>query len=189
MTLLREELPIKIAKLHAQTFHQIEYYINHKQGLGPTPHSHNRPEPIYGVGQGSTNASARWGFLSDAIIRAFSDNATDATINSPISQKHTNNKIAGFVDDTTALLIQHKNMVPYILLTLQQDAQLWETLLFTTGGKLEIPKCEFSLFTWNYDNLGRPYLLPSNKQQLHVTSSETKTTMLVPHIDPSEPYK
>jgi hypothetical protein len=186
---LREGLPVEIAKLHAKTFHQIEYYIKHRQGLGPTPHSHNRPELIYRVGQGSTDASARWGFLSDAIIRAFSDNATDATINSPICQKYTNNKIAGFVDDTTTLLLQHKNMVPYILLKLQHDAQLLETLLFTTGGKLEITKCKFSLFTWNYNNIGRPYLLPSNKQQLHITSSETRATMLFPQIDPSKPYK
>jgi hypothetical protein len=80
-------------------------------------------------------------------------------------------------------------MVPYLLLNLQQDAQLWEKLLFTTGGKLEIPKCVFSIFTWKYDNLGRPILLPSNKQQLHVQSSETGSTMLVPQIEPTDAYK
>jgi hypothetical protein len=95
MALLREGLPITLAKLHAQTFQVIQYHIKHKQGIGPIPHSHNNPEPIYGVGQGSTDASARWGFLSDAIIRAYSANATDATINSPVSCKSFNNKIAG----------------------------------------------------------------------------------------------
>jgi hypothetical protein len=93
-------------------------------------------------------------FLSDAIIRAFTNNASDATISSPISNKFTNNKIAGFVDDTTSLLIQQLLMEPYLLLNLQQDAQLWEKLLFTTGDKLEIPKCVFTIFTWKYDNLG-----------------------------------
>jgi hypothetical protein len=73
MSLLREGLPIEIAKLHAQTFQLIQYHIKHKQGLGPITHSHNNPKPIYGVGQGSTDASARWSFLSDAIIRAFTN--------------------------------------------------------------------------------------------------------------------
>jgi hypothetical protein len=163
MALLREGLPIEIAKLHAQTFQQIKYYIKHKQGIGPIPHSHNNPEPIYGVGQGSTDASARWGFLSDAIIRAFSENATDATINSPISNKQTNNKIAGFVDDSTSLLIQNLAMLPYILLKLQHDAQLWEKLLYTTGGKLEIPNVYSHYFLGNMTNLvARTYYQATN---------------------------
>jgi hypothetical protein len=189
MTLLREGLPIEIAKLHSQTFLLIEYHIKRKQGIGPVTHSHNKPEPVYGVGQGSTDASTRWSFLSDAIIRAFSQFATDATIQSPITNKFTNNKIAGFVDDTTTLLIQKLIMLPYILLRLQQDAQLWEKLLYTTGGKLEIPKCVFTIFRWEFDNQGRPYLSPSNKQQLHIKSSETGEIMLVPQIDPNESYK
>jgi hypothetical protein len=93
------------------------------------------------------------------------------------------------VDDTTTLLIQKLAMLPYILLLLQQDAQLWEKLLYTTGGKLEIPKCVFTIFRWEYDKLGRPYLSPSNKQQLHVKSSETGEIMLVPQIEPNESYK
>jgi hypothetical protein len=188
MSLLREGLPIEIAQLHAQTFNTIQYYIKHKQGIGPIPHSNNNPAPIYGVGQGSTDASARWSFLSDAIIRAFSQHATDAIINSPITNKFTNSKIAGFVDDTTSLLIQHITMLPYIILILQQDAQLWEKLLFTTGGKLEIQKCVFAIFKWKFDNLGRPVLQPSNNQQLHVKSSETGDIMLVPQIEPSDAY-
>jgi hypothetical protein len=66
---------------------------------------HNQPSPIFGVGQGSTDASARWSFMSDALIRAYNDNANNATINSPISTVSIDNKIADFVDDTTTLLI------------------------------------------------------------------------------------
>jgi hypothetical protein len=62
MSLLREGLPLEIAKLHAQNFQLIQYHIKHKQGLGPITHSHNNPKPIYGVGQGSTDASACWSF-------------------------------------------------------------------------------------------------------------------------------
>jgi hypothetical protein len=189
MALLREGLPIEIAKLHAQTYQQIHYHIKHKQGIGPITHSHNNPEPIYGVGQGSIDASARWGFLSDAIIRAFAANATDATIHSPISSKFTNNKIAGFVDDTTTLLIQQMLMLPYILLLIQRDAQLWEKLLHVTGGKLEIPKFTFAMFQWDFDNHGRQILRQSNKQQIHVKSSENNDILLVPQMEQTTAYR
>jgi hypothetical protein len=58
LTLLREGLPIELARLHTQTFSQIKYHIKHRYGLGTKPHSHNNPAPIFGVGQGSTDAPA-----------------------------------------------------------------------------------------------------------------------------------
>jgi hypothetical protein len=189
LALLREGLPQQIAKLHAQTFKSIQYHIKHKLGIETITHSHNQPLPIYGVGQGSTDASARWSFLSDAIIRAYNETANNAIIKSPISNKTTNNKINAFVDDTTTLIIKQAHMAAFLLLFLQQDAQLWERFLYITGGKLEIPKCNFALFQWYFDNMGRANLLPSNQQCLHVKSSETNTTMHVPQIEPSQAYK
>jgi hypothetical protein len=135
------------------------------------------------------DASARWSFLSDALIRAYNDNATDATIKSPISNTSTNNKIAGFVDDTTTLMIKHFTMAAFIILFLRHDAKLWECLLHTTGGKLEIPKCNFAVFNWYFDNQGRAILKPSNQQSIHVKCSESNITMLVPQIQPSKTYK
>jgi hypothetical protein len=67
-------------------------------------------------------------------------------------------------------------MAAFLLLFLQNDAQLWERFLYITGGKLKIPKCNFALFQWCFDNMGREQLLPSNQQALHVKSSETNTT-------------
>jgi hypothetical protein len=151
---LREGLPPAIAKLHAQTFSKLKYYIKHKLGIGTTPHGHLKPQPISGMGQGSTYASARWSFISDALIRAFNTSANDATIHNPISQTTLNDKIAGFIDDIATMLIKHPELEQFLLLFLQQDAQLWEKLLYVTGGKLEITKCKFALFTWIFDDMG-----------------------------------
>jgi hypothetical protein len=131
MSLLREGLPIELAK---------EYQIKHKQGIGSQSHKHIHPSPIYGVGQGSTDASARWSFLSDALIRAFSEEAHDATIKSPMHTYTTNYKIAGFVDDTTTLFIRHHTMAVFMILIAQHDAQLWERLLHTHRIKIGDPQ-------------------------------------------------
>jgi hypothetical protein len=121
ITLLREGLQINIASLHAQTFHSINYFIKHKYGVGPIPHQHNNPEPIYGVGQGSTDASARWGFISDVLIRVFNKYARDAYIYGPLSHIKINPKIAGFIDDIVTLLTVIPSMAPFISLILQRD--------------------------------------------------------------------
>jgi hypothetical protein len=120
IALMRQGLPTEIAKLHAQTFHQIHYFIKHKLGIGETPHSHNNPKPIYEVGQGSTDAPARWSFVCDPLLDIYKELASDAIIASPISNRTTNNKIAGFVDDTTTLMTQHYTIMLYIIIILQK---------------------------------------------------------------------
>jgi hypothetical protein len=52
LTLMKQGLPVELARLHSQTFNNIQYYIKHKLGLGEIPHSHHNPQPVYGVGQG-----------------------------------------------------------------------------------------------------------------------------------------
>jgi hypothetical protein len=182
LSLLREGLPIELAQIHAQTFSKIQYHIKHKLGIGSIPHGHNNPSPVYGVGQGSTDASAWWSFVSDALVRAFNSLASDATIHSPISSQTINNKILGFVDDTTTLKIINHILTNYIILILQRDAQIWEKLLYITGGKLEISKCNFALFLWEFDNMGRALIQQNNNQSLHITNSDTKPTLSVPQI-------
>jgi hypothetical protein len=77
----------------------------------------------------------------------------------------------------------------YIFLLLQRDAQLWEKLLYATGGKLEISKCNFGLFLWEFDHLGRATLQKNNNQSIHITASDTKTTMTVPQLSTTLRYK
>jgi hypothetical protein len=189
LALLKQGLPIELARLHAQTFHNIRYYIKHKLGISTTPHSHKNPKPIYGVGQGSTDAPARWGFLCDPLLELYKELASDAVITSPLSSKSTNNKIAGFVDDTTTLTIKHYTVMLFIIILLQRDAQIWERLLFTSGGKLEIPKCIFAIFDWNFDSWGRPVLSSTSSNHLHLQSSETKQHAIIPQMSTTKAYK
>jgi hypothetical protein len=189
LSLLREGLPREIAKLHSQTFNKIQYHIKHKLGIGPITHSNNNPSPIYGVGQGSTDASARWSFVSDALIRAFNTLSSDATIYSPINNNSINNKILGFVDDTTTLMVIHQALSNYMIMILQRDAQTWEKLLHTTGGKLEISKCKFATFKWEFDQLGRAIQKTDNNQSLSIFNSDSKTSISVPQISHKQAYK
>jgi hypothetical protein len=46
---------------------------------------------------------------------------------------------------------------------LQIDAQHWETLLSTSGGKLELSKCFFYLMYWRFMENGMPQLTPKDQ--------------------------
>jgi hypothetical protein len=118
LTLLAEGLPIEIGRLHAQTFRSIRYHIKHKLGIGDETHSHDQPSPVHGVGQGATDAPGRWGFVGDALIRAYKLEAQQANITSPISLETTNNQISGFVDDTSTLMILSRQLIIFIILLL-----------------------------------------------------------------------
>jgi hypothetical protein len=143
LALIKQGLPTEIAKPHSQMFHQINYFIEHKLGIGNTNHSHNKPKPGYGVGQGSTDAPARWGFVCDPLLEIYKQLVSDAFITSPLSTTTTNNKISGFVDDTTALTRQHYSTMLFIILLLQKDTHTWERLIHTSGGTLAFQKCVF----------------------------------------------
>jgi hypothetical protein len=111
-----------------------------------------------------------------------------AKIYSLMTELVANLHIAGFVDDTTILLIQ--NMIaPFLIFKLQECALLWERLLHTTGGKLEISKCCFSISDWSFDTRGKAYLNKSTPYNLHIQNCETKQINLIKQISPAEPYK
>jgi hypothetical protein len=114
---------------------------------------------------------------------------TDSVTNASISNILTHLKIAAFVDDTALLSIISRHLSHYIQVLLQSDAQLWEKLLYTSGGKLEIPKCNFSVFKWDFDKFGRAHLIEPSFKQLQVTSSDNHKQMIIPILKTNCSYK
>jgi hypothetical protein len=151
MSCMREGLPVSIAKLHHQTVSTIKYFIKHKWGIAPHPNGHNCPDPFYGVGQGSGDAGTRWGFISDCIIRAYNKQSHDAIITAPISGITANEKCQLFVDDSRLFAIVKSHEGSTIRDIIQHDTQIWEELLNASGGKLELPKCKYCVFSWKHN--------------------------------------
>jgi hypothetical protein len=106
-----------------------------------------------------------------------------------MSELITNLKIAAFVDDTALLCIISRHLSNYLQMFLQSDAQLRGRLLYTSGGKLEIPKCNFSIFAWEFDNLGRAHLRQPTFTQLNVNSSDNQKQLVIPVLNINKLYK
>jgi hypothetical protein len=194
LCLLQEGYPVKVARLHARTLQSMKYFAKHKLGIGEQPNTHSESSPFLGSGQGAADSPARWGFISDALIRAYKRLANSALIQSPLSDASINHKIQAFVDDTRALIINQQHtptveLIPVLMSMLQHDSQIWEQLLHSASGKLELPKCRFGIIRWQYTSQGGASLCPSSQQTLSIQDSETHQQVQVPQLEPSDAYK
>jgi hypothetical protein len=86
-------------------------------------------------------------------------------------------------------MITHFSAMIYIILFLQQDAQTWEQLLHTSGGKLEIQKCVFAIFNWHFDQWGRFILNHKTDCTRSIRSSDTNKQSIIPQLKTPEAYK
>ena len=65
--------------------------------------------------------------------------------------------IIGVVDDSTCTAGGNPTQpVKTLLLMMQTDAQLWNNLLWCSGGKLELPKCGYHVIYYDFENNGIP---------------------------------
>jgi hypothetical protein len=71
--------------------------------------------------------------------------------------------MVGFVDDSTGSVNDFHNneaTVDSLLGRLQVDAQLWNDLLWCSGGMLELPKCSYHFLFFDFDASGKPIPRP-----------------------------
>jgi hypothetical protein len=187
-TLLREGLHPKICKLHAQTLTSARYHIKTNNGISANPNGDGLPEPFLGTGQGAADSMPRWALLSDLIIRMYNAKAKSIKIHSPLSRTEVLTLIKAFVDDTHSTMIGKS--IDQIKEYLWHNATLWEKLLHTIGGKLEISKCKFYVYNWTPDEIGTPVL---NNQlsfgDISITESESKQKIKIMEIKTDETYK
>jgi hypothetical protein len=80
-----------------------------------------------------------------------------------LSHKRTGD---GFVDDVALVFnfglanMLKTHYTPEAIATgMQTEAQVWERLLWTTGGALNLAKCFYYVIAWNFHKNGTPILL------------------------------
>ena len=117
-------------------------------------YQHSTAFPIHGSGQGSGNSPCLWLFISSVLVDCYSDTAKGAEFESPDKQITQQVYMIGFVDDTTSQHNQFKMdkqpSLEDLLQGMQHDAQLWNNLLWSSGGALELPKCFYQILFWNF---------------------------------------
>ena len=65
----QEGMPKNICVLHASTLKQAKYYLKVMFDISDDYYQHGTFTPIYGNGQGSTNSSSAWLYISNYILK------------------------------------------------------------------------------------------------------------------------
>lgn len=97
------------------------------------------------------------------------------------------------MDDTNTCINdwhpQRPGKLQTVLSKLTHDAQLWNDLLYSSGGKLELTKCSFHTVTFEFDPDGTPRVSPLPAPSVFIIDPVTGTKIPIRHLSPYTPHK
>eukprot|EP00957_Ditylum_brightwellii_P073402 5578146-Ditylum_brightwellii.AAC.1 len=126
---------------HANTLEEAKYKLKTALGVSDDYYTHCELFPIYGSGQGATILPHIWLDISSTIYDIYNEHAKGAEFFSPDQAIGVLLAILGFVDEVTnqVNMFQDNNAtVNDLLQDMKHNSQLWASLLWLTGGLLEL---------------------------------------------------
>jgi hypothetical protein len=149
-----------VTLVHATTLKEAKYKLKTALGVSEAEYSHEDAFPIYGTGQGSTNSPIIWIIISSTLFDIHMKHANGASFCSPDGSVEIAFSIVGFVDDSncqTNDFTADPQPSPAALAKLaEEDAKLWASLLWLSGGYLELPKCSYHFIHFQFAPDGKP---------------------------------
>ena len=183
-------VPDKIYQLQANALNEIKYKVLTSLETSYNSHSNSPSLSLHGTGKRSGESGSNWLFISVPMMELISKMCSGYQIISPVKKIVWSKHILGLVDDTTQYTNdQETDQMQIITNKLITSSQMWEQLLSTTGGQLEIPKCAVYTMQWNFDEQGIPYLDNNCKSTIIISSSETKTQQKIPNLYNHVPFQ
>eukprot|EP00957_Ditylum_brightwellii_P068277 5184055-Ditylum_brightwellii.AAC.1 len=154
----------------AHTLIQLEYHILTAYGLPEQKNFHSKDHPVHGMGQGPCDTPSKWTCMVNPSLKSFNKKAKGCLITDPTRSISIKENAKMYVDDNKMV---HNNKrfdstAKELMNYVDHDVNLWDELLYITGGLLEQLKTNYSLMVWNFEETGKPYVessaqLPSNK--------------------------
>lgn len=187
--------PTKVLQLHSKVFQRVKYYVVTNYGVSDEFNQYSTAQPFVGPGQGSGDSPARWVSVSSDIIKCYKQSARHFLFRHPLGPAHSPNlHLAMFVDDAFSCGNDNSSATQdnnWMYNAINRNAQLWESLLYVSGGKLELPKCSCTVFRFTPDKNGYPQLASTTDSPscLSVHDSETGAPVTIPMLSPSKAYK
>ncbi len=152
----------EVCSIHGETLAKMKYFVSTALGISEGSYCNTTMTPVHGTGQGSCASPPVWLQICSVLFDCHEQLSTGAEFFAPDRQTVVDNSMAGYVDDTKCITNDmnqtHPHTVDELVATMQEDTQIWGDLLYTSGGALEIPKCNFYIMHWQFDESGLPRL-------------------------------
>ena len=174
-----------IVATHAKTLQEARFHLKTAVGISELHYSHCTSFPIHGTGQGSGNSPCIWLFISSTLFDIHSSKAYGARFISPDGALQVSFSMVGFVDDSTGSYNDFRPSAQATLSTMfknmEHDAQLWNDLLYCSGGKLELVKCSFHVLHFTFLPNGQPQpTIEKYDDMIHIIDAETSQRIPIP---------
>jgi hypothetical protein len=148
-----------VTTIQGDMLQEAVYRIKTQMGISEGYYQHSEENPVFGTGQGSKSSPPIWNFSSSVYLDTFDREAYGAKYY-PIHGPPLLIYMTGFVDDNNCNnnedAVTHEDTNNALLSRMQTDAQIWHDLLWTSGGALELTKCQYHLIDWNFTGGGSP---------------------------------
>ena len=163
-----------LAKRYIRTTHGVS-----AQNIGTT-----KNQQLHGIGQGNGGVPAIWLSHLTIMFKALSSVNRGFHIECVDHRTQCNTVGTGYVDDVTLVLSVPKGKsqtTTMVRKLTRQMVQLWENLLFITGGRLEVSKCFWVPIVWDWKQ-GKPSIkkATTSSRNLSIVESETGTLIEIP---------
>jgi hypothetical protein len=165
-------------------------------GISDGSYTYSDDSPIHGPGQGSRGGPGSCVISTSVLLHAQDTLSHGVTFCDPAQQIQYLNRAAMFIDDNTSA---SNKFIPWlhsqpdatdVVKLLQSDAQVWERLLFTSGGLLKLRKCLYYIMQWDFDAEGRASLRSSTSiPSLQLTNGKNPDTTPVNQFDCSQAHQ
>ena len=184
--------PTKILMLHSQVHQHMKFYIKTANGIAPEFSCHSIMGPFWGAGQGACDASARCTATSSTMFHAYDILSIPYLVVNPQRTRTSTQRTSAYVDDANIKAGLPQNAtIEDIHAIVSHNATTWEQLLWSTGGKLEINKCNIVILYWVPTQNGT-FRLKSRHElpiDIHIIDSDTNQPISIPQLSPNNPYK
>jgi hypothetical protein len=101
--------------------------------------------------------------------------------------------MTGYVDDTKGIINDmqspHPITLDQLVKTMQADAQLWGDLVHTSGGALEIPKCNYYVMYWEFNDSGIPLLKENIDTTIRLENGDRTGSIILSHDSVNDAHK
>ena len=188
-----------VSSIHGDMLQHACYRIKTKLGVSKQYYSHCQDFPIYGTGQGSTSSPNVWAINASTYFNVYDKHCFGATYTNPSLTKTLNLGMTGFVDDNNSQVTGLPETMSHPLVKgdseqklierCSHDAQLWNDILWASGGALEVPKCHYVYLKFQFQSTGKPFLTPGQHGPPVQVIDQEGMCMKIKQLSCDEPYK
>eukprot|EP00957_Ditylum_brightwellii_P050748 3847930-Ditylum_brightwellii.AAC.1 len=123
---------------------------------------HTAKHLVHGVGQGLMDGPPKWTCMVNTALLCYNKKAKGALLKDPTGSISTWQNSKMFVNDNRQM---HNNRKMHatarqLMSYADHDVNLWDELLWITGGLLEQLKTIYNLMVWDFEPSGKPFIIP-----------------------------